>query len=243
MTKQRGDTIVEVILAVTIFSLVAVGGMAVMNQGTAAAQRALEIGLVRAQIDAQADALRYAHNAYVSSLGSGDSEAKTVWSAIAQKHAVTSSQNIEAVSDGQKCVLPDPTSFSVPAGAAFTSSDRKPFALETRRLDGKNTDTPSGSLTVSDPTITYSSYTGPVPISSTAVNAPVTYAQLHYDDPGLHDASTDAVAHGVWMQAVYTKITGTPGYYDFNIRACWVSPGQQAPVTLGTVVRLYDPEV
>lgn len=240
MTRQRGDTIVEVILAVTIFSLVAVGGMAVMNQGTAAAQRALEIGLVRAQIDAQADALRYAHNAYVSSLGSGDSEAKTVWDAIARKHAVTSSQNIAAMSDGQKCILPDPLSFSVPTG--FATSDRKPFAIDTRRLDGKNTETPSGQLTVSDPTITYSSSTGPVPVSSSAVNAPVTYAQLHYEDPETHDASTAAVAHGVWMQSVYTKIAGAPGYYDFNIRACWVSPGQQAPVTLGTVVRLYDPE-
>ncbi|HEY1086002.1 MAG TPA: hypothetical protein VGE34_04740 [Candidatus Saccharimonadales bacterium] len=61
--SQRGDTIIEVLLAVGIFSLVAIGGMAIMNQGTNTAQRAVEITLVRQQIDAQAEALRAIHQA------------------------------------------------------------------------------------------------------------------------------------------------------------------------------------
>lgn len=65
--KDRGDTIIEVLFAVTVFALVAVGSLAIMNQGTAAAQRALEITLVRQQIDSQAQALRYIHQAYVAS--------------------------------------------------------------------------------------------------------------------------------------------------------------------------------
>jgi len=44
---SRGDTLIEVLLAVTIFSMLAVGVITVMNQGTHAAQRALEITLVR----------------------------------------------------------------------------------------------------------------------------------------------------------------------------------------------------
>ena len=61
---QRGDTIIEVLLAIAVFSLVSVGVMTIMNQSTNVAQRALEITLVRQQIDAQAEALRAAHQAY-----------------------------------------------------------------------------------------------------------------------------------------------------------------------------------
>jgi prepilin-type N-terminal cleavage/methylation domain-containing protein len=60
---QRGVTIIEVLLAITVFSLVSIGAMTIMNQGTNAAQRALEITLVREQIDGQAEALRAAQQA------------------------------------------------------------------------------------------------------------------------------------------------------------------------------------
>jgi type II secretory pathway pseudopilin PulG len=62
----KGDTLVEVLFAVTVFSMVAVGGLAIMNQGTAAAQRSLEISLVRSEIDAQAEALRFLNAAYIA---------------------------------------------------------------------------------------------------------------------------------------------------------------------------------
>ena len=55
----KGDTLVEVILAVTVFSMVAVGTISIMNKGVAIAQHSLEISLVRQQIDAQAEMLRY----------------------------------------------------------------------------------------------------------------------------------------------------------------------------------------
>lgn len=63
---QRGDTLIEVLFAVSVFSFVVVGSLAIMNQGTAASQRALEITLVRQQIDAQAEALRFMHDSYVA---------------------------------------------------------------------------------------------------------------------------------------------------------------------------------
>lgn len=63
-SRQRGDTIIEVLLAVTVFSLVAVGSMTIMNRSANLAQQAVEITLVRQQLDAQAEALRAAHQAY-----------------------------------------------------------------------------------------------------------------------------------------------------------------------------------
>ena len=57
-----GDTLVEVLLGVTIFSLVAVIALETMNRGMAIAQYSLETTLVRQQVDAQAEMLRYAHD-------------------------------------------------------------------------------------------------------------------------------------------------------------------------------------
>lgn len=51
---QRGDTLIEVLFAFSILSLVIVGAMTIMNQGTLASQRSLETTLVREEIDSQA---------------------------------------------------------------------------------------------------------------------------------------------------------------------------------------------
>lgn len=70
-TNERGDTLIEVLFAISIFSMVVVGALALMNQGTAASQRSLEITLVRQQIDAQAETLRFMHDSYVAAYHSG----------------------------------------------------------------------------------------------------------------------------------------------------------------------------
>src|SRR5674476_81397 len=67
----RGDTLVEVLFATAVFSLVAVGCLSIMNQGAATAQRALEITLVRNEIDAQAETLRFLNASYIQAYQSG----------------------------------------------------------------------------------------------------------------------------------------------------------------------------
>jgi len=69
--NQRGDTIIEVLFAFAVFAMVVVGSLTIMNQGTATAQRALEVTLVRQQIDAQAEAIRYIHQSYVAAYQQG----------------------------------------------------------------------------------------------------------------------------------------------------------------------------
>ena len=64
--KQRGDTLVEVLFATAVFSLVAVSGLSIMNQGTSTAQRALEITLVRNEINSQAEAIRMLNTSYIA---------------------------------------------------------------------------------------------------------------------------------------------------------------------------------
>lgn len=65
VNTMRGDTIIEVMLAFTVFAMLAVGAMSIMNQGVASAQEALETTLVREEIDGQAEALRFLHQAYM----------------------------------------------------------------------------------------------------------------------------------------------------------------------------------
>lgn len=195
--RQRGDTIIEVVLAVTVFSLIAVGALSVMNQGTAIAQQSLEISLVRDQMDSQADALRYAHNAYIVNLDQSDAPAITVWNKIIES-PVNTAQDFTSINNARQCNLPSSGEY---------------FALDIKKLDGT-----SGS-----------------PIITTINSTPTTFAQLHY-------GPSSVVSDGLWTQVVHTSSSGTiPGYYDFHIRACWLAPGQSIPVTLATIVRLYDP--
>ncbi len=70
-SSERGDTIIEVLFAITVFSLVVVSGLSLMNQGTAASQRSLELTLVRQEVDSQAEVLRFMHDSYVESYYSG----------------------------------------------------------------------------------------------------------------------------------------------------------------------------
>lgn len=227
--RQTGDTIVEVIFAITIFSMVGVGGLTVMQKGAAIAQQSLEVSLVREQMDSQADALRYAHDAYVANFGNPDALSEKVWSDITAK-ADKSAHPFSDMSDGKKCVLPPPT-----------SGEGAPFALDIRKLDGNE-----GNALLAFPTIPA---TMAVPVSDVSGVGSrddfttTTFAQMRYQ---LSDGTrlATAVSQGLWIQAVHeARVTGSavPGYYDFHIRACWLSPGQSIPVTLGTIVRLYDP--
>lgn len=59
MTRARGDTIIELMLAFSIFSLAAVGTIVIMNKGVAVSQQSLEASLVRVEMDGQAEAIRY----------------------------------------------------------------------------------------------------------------------------------------------------------------------------------------
>lgn len=70
-TRETGDTLIEVLFAITIFSLILVTSLSLMNQGTSAALRSLQITLARQQIDSQAEALRFLSSSYVANYQAG----------------------------------------------------------------------------------------------------------------------------------------------------------------------------
>ena len=118
---EQGDTLIEVLFAVAVFAMVAVGSLSIMNQGTATAQRSLEITLVRQQIDAQAEAIRFVHQAYVAAFqkeGAVTGIGET-WTAMTSKAG--SNKGADGASD-----------FGAISGSCPTAvPGQKPFILNT----------------------------------------------------------------------------------------------------------------
>lgn len=207
--SERGDTIIEVLFAVAVFAMVAVGSMAIMNQGTATAQRSLEITQVRQQIDAQAEAIRYIHQAYVSAYQKGTT---TPVGSIASRWTAMTSKSTGRGADGA-------SEFGRLASDGNCPSNvpgQKPFVLNAR----------AAAIYGSGPAMT--------PPEGTSLPP---FAQVIYDDN-----SVIRHAYGLWIEAVPSTVNpNEPGFVDFHIRACWDAAGSAAPMTLGTIVRLYEP--
>jgi type II secretory pathway pseudopilin PulG len=188
--SQKGDTLIEVLFAVTVFSLVAVGSLSIMNQGTTVAQRSLETTLVRQEIDAQAETLRFVHDSYIAAYPNVVSgEPSSRWTDIVAK-----SQGVVSASTFGTC--------TPPSGAFIMNT-------KTATLEG----------------------------AAKLKSVVPTYSQLRYLPDGT------MTAEGIWVEAVQSADAGKTSSksIDFHIRACWNSTGQAAPMTLGTIVRLYEP--
>lgn len=201
--KLRGDTLIEVLFATAAFSLLAVGAIALMNQGLATSQRALEITLVRNEIDSQAEALRFLNTSYIASYNASNSYATgtpaSEWYSISETARITTNIS-EFGPSGGTCPEPPTSSFILnPKKAKFLSS------------------------------------------SALTLKSSETFSQLVYDN--IDDVID---ARGIWIEAIRSidspvDAESNAGYIDFHIRACWFSPGQNMPMTIGTIVRLYEP--
>lgn len=77
--RQRGDTLVEVLMAVVILSIVIVGAITLMTRGLQAAQIAVEHTQVRLSINAQTEMLRYLRDGY---LQDPQSNAGQTWASL-----------------------------------------------------------------------------------------------------------------------------------------------------------------
>ena len=98
---ERGDTLVEVLLAVAVFSAVSMGAMAIMAQGIASAQSSLEMNLVRNQIDTQAELLRHFH-AEALQMTSTEASEESRWAQIVA-HAQPAATPYDAIDQVEQC--------------------------------------------------------------------------------------------------------------------------------------------
>lgn len=98
----RGDTLIEVAIAIAVFSLVAIGVVSVVNGSTSAAQNALEVTVTREEIDAQAEALRYIQNSYVAggrSNSANNEKYRALWHEIVSHAEHSDPKVLDAILD------------------------------------------------------------------------------------------------------------------------------------------------
>ena len=279
---KAGDTIVEVVLAITIFAFVAIISISLMNSGISSAQASLEISMARNEIDAQAEALRYLHNSFLSErelsnkeLAITDNRTSNKWHAelwrmITRDSTATSPNQAGGLANMPNKVAPFNVESCQQAYTGWTDSDgthpsiydNNAFILNTRML------TPNSTITGGNANVIYIAKNHRSVFTSTPLYPRIIFTK---QNPGLNtNKNSDEMVEsgiyrfisrveGIWVISVRdaTKFTitnanytptaaelarNTPAYFDFHIRTCWYAPGRSVPTTIGTIIRLYNPE-
>ncbi len=137
-TAKRGDTLIEVMLSISIFALVAMLTINMMNSGINTAQRTLEAEMARNEIDAQAEALRFIHNNYVAERQKLEeqSQFRKIWKRLidnAVRPTVTTQEMAEKDS-GKSFDINDMNSCEEPYASQAHLERYKAFVLNTRLI-------------------------------------------------------------------------------------------------------------
>lgn len=251
---KRGDTLIEVLLAVAIFSIIAVSAVGIMNHGLNRTQASLETTMARTEIDSQAEALRFIHDSY-----SNDRSFKKLWHYIAGK--------VEGDSLGPRLSTNNPDGqynqdlTSCAPAYNYTEGNsiynKKAFVINPRKLEESMNEEDGSGV----PAALKLSMNGTSPDTTVFQAAPITprliYTNGAYEEGGnLYSNSFDgydevARAEGIWVIAVESQQKGkytednnieVPLYYDFYIQTCWDSPGNNTATNLSTTIRLHNPD-
>lgn len=248
---KKGDTLIEVTLAIGIFSMIAIAVASVMSGGTAGAQLSLETTLAREEIDTQADALRFIHAAYTANKDNKDHPYTSLWRKI--------TANAIDIKGYSKERLQEILQYA-PQSCADLYSDSAPginnaFVINPRDLNAVSANignTPGSSdlaLVKKDskklapastyPHLVYGNSTNNEDNSNLADN---TFPTSLYKAEGIYViAIKDPTSTGL-VDVLNDEYASASAYYDFYIRTCWYGSNDEDPSTISTVIRLHDPE-
>ena len=248
--RIKGDTLVEVSLAIGIFSMVAIAAVSVINGSTTGAQASLESTITREEIDGQAEALRFIQSAYVAG-GEIDESNPTkyasLWQTIANRAIDLSSLSS---ADRDLVLKYNPVSCDT----LYDSSDsagwgtlkrQHAFIINTRAMSSND---------LSKIVVGYA----PGTFRTAATYPRVIYngvtSDALYDPDDSSSSFSITNAEGIYIIAVRdedgTIIVSDSGdsttvksaYIDFYIRSCWFTPSADRASTISTAIRLYDPD-
>lgn len=255
---KHGDTIIEVVFAITIFALISVITVALMSAGLSTAQASLELSMTRSEMDGQANAIRFIHNSFLSEreIPISSQEYRALWTKLSRDSdaatntgLVNKPENLPALAV-DSCAVP----YSTDAGG-IKNSNLTAFVVNTRLLYGATSYTTDELNQLFVGTKTY-----PDKFSETQLYPRIIYQQNKSTAGGAVDSSENsddelsesglyryiARAEGIWIIAVKDSTNSNhtiPEFYDFHIRTCWIAPGRDRPTTIGTIIRLYNPEL
>lgn len=111
---KRGDTLIEVILAFSVFSAVMMGGLWLMNSAMARAQGTLQLTMARNAMDGQAEMLRFLNGREISAKINGRNDA--IWSEVLGM-SKTEVSKLSICPDGSSVAFPDRAFFIDPTTA------------------------------------------------------------------------------------------------------------------------------
>ena len=241
ISTKSGDTMIEVMFGIATFSLVSILAITIMNLGISTAETNLEQTMARDLISAQAEAIRYIHDSYITERKNltSNQEFGDLWNRLKAQHNSSSSAILSLQPNRCADRYADSGSESI-----FSA---KSFIINTRKIDA------------SDPQKTiYSTITDSAIFKLASLQPRLIFAVESgtTDDTNISESSNDVTAtgkeytslksaEGIWVTSVASESTidGKPEYYDYHIQTCWNAPGQNAPSTIGTIIRLYNPEL
>lgn len=264
MKRKKGDTLIEVALAIGIFSLVAITVVSVVSASLGGSQSSLEVTVTREELDAQAEALRFIHDSYVSGTQSKkvtDNVYGKVWEALTNL-AVNESEE-EKKSDSPVLNYNPETcasTYNGNTGLLNTNPNTggtgaKPFIINTREL---NTADPAKIIISSESSATkgvfYEATTYPRIIYGDIIGneGDDYYSQTTSEESSGKQYLKIKRVEGIFVTVVRGTSSIVKGgtvekdqnsYYDFYIHSCWMPPNVDRASTISTVVRLYDPAV
>jgi prepilin-type N-terminal cleavage/methylation domain-containing protein len=117
--SERGDTLVEVLLSITILAIVTVAAFSVLQRGVGEAQNSLERSQVRASIAEQMELINYLRDQYARSLSSGATSGypANLWNGTSgtsiRERAISNRAPGTTPSDVNKCDGSMANSFSI----------------------------------------------------------------------------------------------------------------------------------
>ena len=247
---KKGDTLIEVTLAVGIFSMVAVAITAVMSSGTAGAQTALETTLTREEVDTQAEALRFIQTAYASNKQDTENNGfRAIWEQITD-HAIDLGKINESDREAILQYHPDNCSELY---SNININNQNAFVINPRQLGNYINDSNIGVDSVYIPYVKKNN-TKNEQFAQASVYPRLTYgsnaADANTNAQSLSSPASDNLfrAEGIYVIAV--KGSNTPdstnskanSFYDFYIRTCWYGIDANQPSTISTVIRLHNPD-
>lgn len=266
-SARRGDTIIEVMFAFAIFSLVAIITVTMMNLGLAASERSLEVTVVRNEMNAQAEALRFIHSSYIAEQTLPENcgpdapkcqQYKALWETIIGR-AVAPAGSVGAGAT-YTIEMPVMNCSKLYDNQAETLVKNNAFVLNTRQLlsikSGAGYTNADAYIAAKTPTLTSPQLFFEAPLDARIIYAKntggdgndggnnSTGVMGNASDP-LQQYTKVARIEGIWVVAVRSTtfgIGGKPQYYDFYIGTCWNGSGSRSATSIDTVVRLYNPE-
>lgn len=257
---KRGDTLIEVMFAIAVFSLVAVVSITMMNAGVASAERSLELVTARNELNAQAEALRFIHSSYISEKTLPTCDDKKEEGEKCQQfselwHTITANAiDYKEREDYEDYTTQVSQDKHISKCAAVYYDDKKylnnnkAFVINPRQLKSDNTNKNKAAY------VAFNDPNNSLKFQQPELNARILYTQ-NTDSPlnsssqlssvGLSNYAEIAQIEGIWVIAVKSNATptnGTPQYYDFYIETCWDGSGTNSSTSLDAIIRLSNPE-